>query len=78
MFAATFYDMAKSWHHLQLTDLPVFAVGFVAAFISGLLTVKGLIRFVAHHTFAGFAWYRIIFGGVVLLTAWTGTVQWQA
>jgi len=78
MFAATFYDVAKSWQHLHLADLPVFAIGFVAAFLSGLLAVKGLIRFVAHHTFVGFAWYRIAFGGVVLLMAWTGMIQWQA
>jgi undecaprenyl-diphosphatase len=77
MFAATFYDVAKNWHLLRLDDLPVFAVGFIAAFLSGLVTVKALLRFVAHHTFVGFAWYRIAFGGVVLLTAWTGIVQWQ-
>jgi undecaprenyl-diphosphatase len=77
MFAATFYDVATNWHLLRLEDFPVFAVGFVAAFASGLLTVKALLHFVAHHTFIGFAWYRIVFGGVVFLTAWTGIVQWQ-
>jgi undecaprenyl-diphosphatase len=77
MFAATFYDVAKNWHLLQIADLPVFGVGFIAAFLSGLLTVKALLRFVAHHTFVGFAWYRIVFGGVVLLTAWMGIVEWQ-
>ncbi|MDR3322858.1 MAG: undecaprenyl-diphosphate phosphatase [Zoogloeaceae bacterium] len=78
MFAATFYDVAKNWQLLQLADLPVFAVGFVAAFGAGLLTVKGLLRFIAHHTFVGFAWYRIIFGGIVLLTAAFDLVRWQA
>ncbi|MDR2165227.1 MAG: undecaprenyl-diphosphate phosphatase [Zoogloeaceae bacterium] len=78
MFAATIYDVTKSWQFLRGEDLPVFVVGFGAAFVSGLLTVKGLIRFVAHHTFVGFAWYRIVFGGVVLLTAWTGMIAWQA
>jgi undecaprenyl-diphosphatase len=70
MFAATFYELVGSWKNLHLADLPVFVVGFVAAFIFGLLAVKGLIHFVSRHTFVGFAWYRIAFGGVVLLWAW--------
>lgn len=78
MFAATCYDVAKSWESLQLVDAPVFAVGLAAAFLSGLLAVKGLLRFVAHHTFTVFAWYRILFGGIVLLSASTGLVTWQA
>lgn len=78
MFAATVYDVAKSWHLLRLEDLPVFAVGFIASFIAAMLTVKALLRFVASHTFVVFAWYRIVFGGIVLLTAWTGVVEWQA
>ncbi|MDR0996794.1 MAG: undecaprenyl-diphosphate phosphatase [Zoogloeaceae bacterium] len=78
MFAATCYDVYKSWSFLRLDDLPVFTVGFIAAFLSGLLVVKWLLRFVAHHTFTSFAWYRIAFGGVVLLTAVTGWVKWTA
>jgi undecaprenyl-diphosphatase len=76
MFAATLFDVAKSWPLLRLANLPVFVVGFVASFIFGLLAVKGLIRFVSRHTFVGFAWYRIAFGGLVLLFTWTGWVQW--
>jgi len=66
MFAATGYDMLRSWDFLQAADLPVFAVGFTAAFFSGLATVRGLLRFVAHHSFAVFAIYRIVFGGLLL------------
>ncbi|GHU10722.1 undecaprenyl-diphosphatase 2 [Betaproteobacteria bacterium] len=76
MFAATIYDVAKNWQSLHLEDLPVFTVGFVASFIFGLLAVKALIHFIGRHTFVGFAWYRIIFGGVVLLWAWqTGQIH---
>ncbi|MFM8546404.1 MAG: undecaprenyl-diphosphatase, partial [Betaproteobacteria bacterium] len=39
--------------------------------------VHWLMRFVATHSFMAFAWYRIIFGMIVLLTAWTGWVQWS-
>ncbi|MDR0736920.1 MAG: undecaprenyl-diphosphate phosphatase [Zoogloeaceae bacterium] len=76
MFAATLYDVAKNWELLRAEDLPVFTVGFAASFVFGLLAVKGLIYFVSRHTFNSFAWYRIVFGGVVLLTAWMGWVQW--
>lgn len=78
MFAATIYDVAKNWHLLHLQDLPVFAVGFVASFIAAMLTVKALLRYVANHDFTVFAWYRIVFGIVVLVTAQMGWVQWHA
>ncbi len=66
MFAATFYDLAKSWRHLGADDIGVFSVGFVTAFVSALLTIKLLLRFVSQHSFAVFAWYRIVFGAFLL------------
>ncbi len=66
MFAATGYDVLKSWHDLSAADLPVFAVGFVTAFFSALLVVRGLLRYVSHHDFRIFAWYRVVFGSLVL------------
>ncbi len=77
MFAATIYDLYKNWALLRMEDLPVFAVGFVAAFISAMWAVKSFIRFISNHTFVVFAWYRIVFGVIVLLTAYTGVVQWS-
>ncbi len=70
MFAATGYDVLKSWSLLQAADLPFFAVGFTAAFLFALLAVKGLLRYVAHHSFVLFAWYRIVFGALVLYYFW--------
>jgi undecaprenyl-diphosphatase len=52
-------------------------VGFIAAFISAFICVRWLIQYVASHTFVPFAWYRIIFGVVVLITAYTGVVAWS-
>lgn len=69
MFAATTLDVAKSYQFLHLVDLPIFAVGFVTAFASALLVVRGLLRYVAHHDFRVFAWYRIVFGTMVLFYA---------
>lgn len=67
MFAATFYSLYKEWHHLAVTDIPMFMVGFVAAFFGGLVVVRFLIAYVGQHSFAPFAYYRIIFGGVLLM-----------
>jgi len=78
MFAATLYDVYKNWELLHLADLPVFAIGFVASFIAAMLTVRALLRYVSNHDFTIFAWYRIIFGLVVLLTAEMGWVEWVA
>jgi len=56
----------------------MFAVGLVFSFVSAWLCVRWLIRYVATHDFVPFAWYRIVFGVIVLVTAWTGWVQWSA
>lgn len=77
MFAATAYDLYKNWALLRIEDLPVFAVGFVASFIAAMWAVKSFIKFISNHTFVVFAWYRIVFGAIVLLTAYTGAVSWS-
>lgn len=66
MFAATGYDLLKNWMLLSSDDLAMFMVGFVTAFISALIAIKFLLRFVASHDFKLFAWYRIALGLVVL------------
>lgn len=76
MFGATAYDLYKNWALLKAEDLPVFAVGFIAAFIAAMWAVKTFIRFISNHTFAVFAWYRIGFGVFVLATAYSGVVHW--
>jgi undecaprenyl-diphosphatase len=77
MFAATFYDVYKNRAILEFNDIGMFAVGFIAAFFSALIAVRGLIRFISNHDFTVFAWYRIVFGCVILLTAYTGIVEWS-
>ena len=66
MFAATLYSLYKEWGQLTVADVPMFTVGFVAAFIGGLAVVRFLIAYVAQHSFVPFAWYRIVFGGLLL------------
>jgi undecaprenyl-diphosphatase len=66
MFAASGYQMVKYRALLSAADLAPFAVGFVVSFVGALIAVKALIRYVAHHDFRAFAWYRIALGAAVL------------
>ena len=77
MFAATAYDLYKNRALLDMGDLPVFAVGFVASFIAAMWAVKTFIRFISNHTFIAFAWYRIMFGLIVLATWQFDLVTWS-
>ena len=76
IFGATVYDLWKSRDLLVLDNLPGLAVGTLVSFVSALAVVHWLIRFVAGHDFRMFGWYRIAFGGVILLTWATGLVTW--
>jgi undecaprenyl-diphosphatase len=77
MFAATFYDVYKHREVLSLDDLPLFLVGGVTSFVSAFLAVRGLLRYISRHDFTLFAWYRIAFGILVLVTAYAGVVTWS-
>jgi undecaprenyl-diphosphatase len=78
LMGAGAYSVWKQRDLLQWSDLPMFAIGTVFAFFSAWLCIRWLIRYVSTHDFTVFAWYRIIFGLVVLLTACTGLVEWKA
>jgi undecaprenyl-diphosphatase len=77
LFAATGYSLWKDATLVAARDLPAFGVGFVAAFVSAFACVRWLIRYVSHHDFVPFAWYRIAFGAVILATAYAGVVRWE-
>ncbi|MBL8288812.1 MAG: undecaprenyl-diphosphate phosphatase [Rubrivivax sp.] len=78
LVAAGAYSVWKERAALHWHDAPTFAVGFVVSFFAAWLCIRWLIRYVATHDFTPFAWYRIVFGGIVLLTAYTGWVEWKA
>ncbi len=78
LLAAGAYSLFKERAALHASDLPVFLVGGAVAFVSALLCIRWLIRFVSTHDFTVFAWYRIVFGALVLWTASTGLVTWSA
>jgi len=78
LIGAGAYSLYKDRALLSVADVPMFAVGLVMSFISAWLCIRWLLRYIATHSFVGFAYYRIAFGLVVLVTAWTGTVTWAA
>jgi undecaprenyl-diphosphatase len=76
LIVAGLYDLYKHRDLLNADDFSLFGVGLIASFISALLAVRGLLRYISHHDFTAFAWYRIVFGVVVIATAYSGLVQW--
>jgi undecaprenyl-diphosphatase len=77
---ATAYELFKLWK-APVAFSGEFAlatvIGFIAAFISAFICVRWLIHYVAHHNFIPFAWYRIAFGLLVLITAYSGLIAWS-
>jgi len=78
MFAATLYDVYKHQELFSSADIGLFAVGGTVSFLSAFLAVRGLIRFISRHDFTVFAWYRIAFGVLVLLSAQMGWIDWSS
>ena len=77
---ATVYESLKLWKSpvaLSGEFSLAIAVGFIAAFISAFICVRWLIHYVAHHNFIPFAWYRIVFGLLVLFTSYSGLIAWS-
>lgn len=67
MLAATLFELVKSWNGITQTALGYLTIGFVVAFLSALVAVRGFIRYVSRHDLAPFALYRIALGAVVLI-----------
>jgi len=51
-----------AWEHTG-----VFLVGGIVSFVSALIVIRGLLRFVASHNFVPFAWYRMALGVVIIV-----------
>ena len=76
LVGAGVYSLYKERALLSMADVPLFAVGLVVSFLSAWVCVRWLIRYISTHSFVVFAYYRIAFGVIVLVTAWTGWVRW--
>jgi undecaprenyl-diphosphatase len=77
LIGAGVYSLYKERALLSMADVPLFAVGLIFSFISAWLCVRWLLRFISTNSFVPFAWYRIVFGIIVLVTAYTGIVDWH-
>jgi undecaprenyl-diphosphatase len=75
MIAATIYDLYKHRDVLSSDMYATIGIGFLVAFITALVVVRWLIKYVRSHSFTGFGIYRIIFGGLVLILWLQGWVK---
>lgn len=79
MIGAAVYSFYK---HRELfangDDVPVFVIGFVTSFVFAMLAVRGLLKFIANNSYAVFAWYRIVFGLLILATWQLGFIDWSS
>ncbi len=78
LMVATVYSLYKERHLLDMADAGMWLVGMATSFVSAFVCVRWLIRYVATHNLVPFAWYRIAFGAVVLLTAYLNLIDWRA
>ncbi|MDP2262576.1 MAG: undecaprenyl-diphosphate phosphatase [Hydrogenophaga sp.] len=76
LFGAATYDLYKNHSLITLDDLPFFGVGMVVSWLAAWVCVRWLLRFVGTHNFVPFAWYRIAFGLLILVTAYMGWIDW--
>jgi len=76
LIGAGVYSLYKERALLSLADMPMFGVGLLFSFLSAWICIRWLLRYIATHSFVAFAWYRIVFGLLVLLTAQMGWVNW--
>ena len=76
MFAATGYKLLDAREPLTAGELQSMLVSGAVAFVSALIAIRFLLRFVSRHSFAAFAWYRIALGGFILLSWQQGWVSW--
>ena len=78
LIGAGAYSLYKDRALLSMADAPMFAVGLVFSFLSAWVCVRWLLKFISTNSFEVFAWYRIVFGLVVLGTSYFGLVSWAA
>ncbi len=60
MAAATGFDLIKNATSISGPETSLLLIGFITAFVSALLGVKFLLKFIKNHSFTAFGYYRII------------------
>lgn len=67
MAAATGLDLFKTSAAFSGQEWLLLATGFIVSTLVALVTVKWLLRFIAHHNFTIFGWYRILLAAAYFL-----------
>ena len=67
MMGATVLDLYKSIGFLSMADLPMFAVGFLTAFVVALIAIKVFLNLIKRISFVPFAIYRFIVAAAVYM-----------
>jgi len=75
MFGASILKLIGAYDIITVADIPLFSVGFLVSCASAFFVIKGLLAFVSHSSFAVFAWYRIVFGVLLLVMYWSSIVS---
>jgi undecaprenyl-diphosphatase len=65
--AASMFSLLKAAKTITADEASSLAIGFIAAFITALLVIRGFLRYVQTHDFRPFAYYRIVFGLLLLV-----------
>lgn len=68
MLAATVYDLYKNSELLTTARLDLWLVGFIASFITAIIAIKFLIKYIEKKGFQVFAWYRIALGLIIIFS----------
>jgi undecaprenyl-diphosphatase len=77
LIGAGAYSLLKERALLSVADIPMFGVGLLFSFLSAWVCVRWLLRYISSHSFTPFAYYRIGFGILILVTAYTGAIVWK-
>ncbi|TBR13091.1 MAG: undecaprenyl-diphosphate phosphatase [Rugosibacter sp.] len=78
LILASLYELYHERALLNWNDIDLWIIGFITAAVSAFVCVRWLLRFIAHHDFTPFAWYRIGFGLLILASWHWGWVTWGA
>jgi undecaprenyl-diphosphatase len=72
MVGAFAFDLFKNRNVLTSADLPIIAIGFIAAFVTALFVVRFLLDYVSRNGYSLFGWWRLVVGivGLVALMVW--------
>lgn len=67
MLAATGLDLAKNLDAFSSSEMGALAIGLVASFLTAILSIKFLLRYIKQHTFTSFGVYRVVLALAFLL-----------